>query len=565
MDGEYAVIRELYPVIADVVNDIVLAFDVSTLQYVYANQRACTLLGYEVSDWLRLTPMDVVEGMDESLFRSIMVPLLDGSQQQMALDTVYVGSDGQRVHVSIHWHVVTESHRVWIVAIAQDITRRITLHDRIRMLRRYDGISGLCNRQALADVFEYYCRRTARFQLVSIRLSKLQVVRRVLGDQVGDRLVAAVAGILRSITMRHQEMPLAYTDDGVFVLLMPEAEASALLRRIRIRLDRALKLDHYLLDLHAFIGVACFPRDGHDFDLLMRRARSALDAAQHAHVPVHYFSEHDSSRESVQLGMIEHMRQGMRRHEFRLFYQPKVELHSGEVGGVEALLRWHSAVLGDMSPDCFIPVAEETGHIIELTRHVLDMAAEQCRRWQRQRLALTVSVNVSAQSLQDKTFVYQILDTLQRRELSPDSLMLEITESSMMEDPQCAMQVLCRLSRLGIPFSVDDFGTGYSSLAYLSRLPLQELKIDRSFVTRMTESQRDASIVRATIELAHHLGLAVTAEGAENHVVLRMLEAMRCDKVQGYVFARPMPAAELEQWLRQRGGIKKTVGHRAAF
>ena len=565
MDNEYAAVDELYPAIADVVDDIVLAFAIDSLRYVYANQRACVLLGYEQKDWLGMTPMDVIEGMDELSFRDLMASLLDGSQQQMALDTIYVSRAGRHVHVSIHWHVVAGSCQSWVVAIARDITPWMSLHDRIRSLHRYDAVSGLCNRQALADMFGQYCRRTECFHLARVCLSKLPVVRRVLGDRVGDRMVVAVAGMLRNMTIRHRGVQLASVDDGVFVLLVPESDAPALLQRVRSRFDRALKLDHYLLDLHAFVGVACYPRDGHDFDALMRHARSALDTARHAHVPVHYFSMRDSSREAVQLGMIEHMRQGIRQHEFQLVYQPKVGLDSGRVDGVEALLRWHSSVLGDMSPDRFIPVAEETGYIIELTRHVLDMAVEQCRRWQQQGRPMTVAVNVSAQSLQDTAFVDQVLGTLKHWDVQTNLLMLEITESTVMEDPQCAMQVLCRLFRQGVSFSVDDFGTGYSSLAYLSRLPLQELKVDRAFVMRMAESDRDAAIVQATIDLAHRLGFTVTAEGAENAVALQMLETMHCDKVQGYVFARPMSIVELERWLKQREGVKKAVGDPAVF
>jgi EAL domain-containing protein (putative c-di-GMP-specific phosphodiesterase class I) len=257
-----------------------------------------------------------------------------------------------------------------------------------------------------------------------------------------------------------------------------------------------------------------------------------------------YAAEHDEySRD--RLTVIGGLRRGLDNGELLLHYQPKVDLRSGRVKGVEALIRWQHPERGMVPPDQFVPIAEHTGLIRPLTQYVLEMAAQQCSAWRRGGFELTVACNLSARTLHDRALPEQIAAILERWSLPPDALELEITESAIMSDPVRAMAVANRLNELGVGLVIDDFGTGYSSLEYLKQLPVSEMKIDKSFVLDMDANESDSAIVRSTIGLAHNLGLKVVAEGVETAEVMNRLSTLGCDLAQGYYFGRPMPAGEL--------------------
>jgi EAL domain-containing protein (putative c-di-GMP-specific phosphodiesterase class I) len=246
------------------------------------------------------------------------------------------------------------------------------------------------------------------------------------------------------------------------------------------------------------------------------------------------------------------LRRGLERRELVVYYQPKALLADGEVHGVEALLRWNHPVRGLVPPDEFIPMAEQTGLIKPLTSYVIDEALQQCRSWQDDGLRLSIAVNLSARSLVDLDFPAQVAAQLERWDVEPCLLEFEITESAMLADPARTKLVLEQLSEMGIRLSIDDFGTGYSSLAHLKRLPVSEIKVDRSFVMNMEQDEDDATIVRSTIDLGRNLGLDVVAEGVETQLVWDRLKALGCTAAQGYHLSRPVPAPELQAWLVER-------------
>jgi EAL domain-containing protein (putative c-di-GMP-specific phosphodiesterase class I) len=252
------------------------------------------------------------------------------------------------------------------------------------------------------------------------------------------------------------------------------------------------------------------------------------------------------------LGLLAELRRALAGDELVLHYQPKVAVESGAVIGVEALVRWEHPERGMLFPAEFVPLAERTGTAAELTRWVLDVALAQAREWQESGIDLPVAVNLAAANIVDATLPDAVAGALERHGVRGDRLECEISENTVMADPVRAMDVLGRLRAMGVRLSLDDFGTGHSSLAYLKRLPLDEVKIDRSFVLGMTEDENDAVIVRSTIDLARNLGLDVVAEGVENEEILRGLGALRCDVAQGFHVSRPLPAAELEAWLAAR-------------
>jgi diguanylate cyclase len=253
-----------------------------------------------------------------------------------------------------------------------------------------------------------------------------------------------------------------------------------------------------------------------------------------------------------QLSLLSELRQAIDQDELRLVYQPKVELASGITTGVEALVRWSHPHKGMIAPDRFIPFAEQTGFIKTITAWVIDAAARQAATWRSAGRALRISLNVSAQDLLNPELAEQLSGALERHELPPELLCVEITESGVMQDAARAIAMLKRIERLGVGRSIDDFGTGYSSLAYVKQLSVQELKIDRSFIRNIVSDVKDRAIVLSTIELAHNLGLGVVAEGVENQAAADLLRELGCDEIQGWLVAKPLDPAPLETWLDAR-------------
>jgi predicted signal transduction protein with EAL and GGDEF domain len=287
-------------------------------------------------------------------------------------------------------------------------------------------------------------------------------------------------------------------------------------------------------------------------DDLLRRADVAMYSAKADNVPLRFYSSDRDEHSPERLGLVADLRRGIERRELVLHYQPKLDLRTGETAGVEGLVRWVHPSLGLLQPHAFIDLAERTGLIKSLTLAVIDLAVEQAARWQAAGTPLTVAVNVPVRSLLDPAFPGQVAERLAREALPPSSIAIEITESTMLADPDAALAVLSALGAMGVKMAIDDFGTGYSSLAYLKRLPVSELKIDRTFVCNLVDGRNDEVIVRSTIELGHNLGLRVVAEGVEDEETLNELRRLGCDEAQGYHLSRPVPAPELERWLTRR-------------
>jgi EAL domain-containing protein (putative c-di-GMP-specific phosphodiesterase class I) len=341
-------------------------------------------------------------------------------------------------------------------------------------------------------------------------------------------------------------------------VLLPGATAegaSAVAEKLRAALHQPLMLNEVALDLDASIGIVAYPDHGSDAAELLQHADVAMYLAKLAHVGSLVYDPSVDQHCPKRLALLGGLRLALERDELLLHYQPKADLRSGDIRGVEALVRWQHPEHGLLGPGEFIPLAERTGLIHPLTRSVLDGALDQAARWRRAGSPLSVAVNVSTRCLLDLAFPDQIAGQLAGWEVPPHLLVLEITESAVMADPARALEVLRGLHALGVAIAIDDFGTGYSSMAYLKELPVDELKIDRPFVSQMAASSRDAVIVRSTIDLGHNLGLRVVAEGVETRQAWEALAALGCDLAQGYYLGRPMPAADLERHLWRGGDL----------
>ena len=346
---------------------------------------------------------------------------------------------------------------------------------------------------------------------------------------------------------------LARLGGDEFGLLCPNAASEeALLQvvgRIAAELREPFVLDGLPIELEASIGIAVFPADGTDVETLLRSADVAMYVAKTNRLGHAFYDPATDPHTPAHLALIGELRRALESRELVLHYQPQAELPDGAVRTVEALVRWQHPQRGLLGPIEFVPLAEHTGLIGPLTQYVLDEALGQCRELHDEGIELRVSVNVAARNLLDVTFPRKVERLLDEHRVAGSALTVEITESSVLTDPQRASEVLSELARLGVKVAIDDFGVGYSSLSHLSQLPVDTIKIDKSFVLEMQGNPERAAIVRATIDLAHGLSLSVVAEGVETLELWAQLELLGCDAVQGYYLSRPIPPSELRSWL----------------
>ncbi|MGV8967670.1 MAG: putative bifunctional diguanylate cyclase/phosphodiesterase [Cellulomonas sp.] len=412
-----------------------------------------------------------------------------------------------------------------------------------------DQLTGLPNRRALylqgdlrlADV------KGRRQALLMLDLDRFKEVNDSLGHQVGDQLLIQVGARLGA-RLRVGDLLVRLGGDEFAILLQDAGHDEAVLvaQSLRAALTDAFTIGDIAVDSAASIGIALFPDDGEDLSTLLRKADIAMYKSK-ASGQAHAYSAEDDG--AARLLMVEELRTALTSHQLLLHYQPKIDLRTGEVHGVEALVRWAHPVHGLLYPDRFLDLVEEAGLMRAMTRAVLHLALDQLVVWSAAGRPLKVAVNLSASSLVDVDLPAEVAAMLAARSLPASALQLEITEEFLMADRERARAILTRLRADGIEIAVDDFGTGYSSLAYLRELPIDELKLDRSFILPMADDARAAALVASTIDLAHSLDLRMVAEGVENAAVLAQLTRLGCDQAQGYYMSRPLPAAGLDRWL----------------
>ena len=417
----------------------------------------------------------------------------------------------------------------------------------------YDLLTALPNRHQLnLTLEEMLSQGSPPFALIRLGLQRIKDVNYSFGHDVGDKVIQAVAERLAEIC----EPGLLFSVGGNgFVLLAKDDDRRWLDARIdAIQQAMALEFELQNISVHINVqfGVAWYPEHDRSGTRLLEMASTALHYAELKGLPQLEFDESMFHTAVERLELINGFNNAIGGNQLVLFYQPKLDVKKGMVTEVEALVRWQHPQYGMVPPDKFISLAEQTGYIHDLTRWVLDTALQQYRRWRDEEgIQLTIAVNVSAESLRDVKFFSIVESALEQHGLSADAICIEVTESVVVDNPEAAISMLERFQQKGIRLAVDDYGTGYSSLAQLKQLPVNELKIDKAFVTYLHQQQADQVIVRSTIEMAHALGLSVVAEGVEDAQSLEWLRRHGCEMVQGYFICRPKPAAELIDWLRQ--------------
>ena len=433
--------------------------------------------------------------------------------------------------------------------------------EEILKLAYWDTLTGLPNRAQFRDAVRSAIAAaqkhgaapgaSASVAVLMLDLDRFKHVNDVLGYRFGDLLLMQVAQRLTQQSVRDGDLVARLGGDEFAILLRhgDAALAHTVATRITSAFDVPLTLEEHTVDMGAGIGMACWPQHADDAETLLSRAEIAMySAKQRSTIGGLLYDPTIDAASAQTLSLLTEMRQAVSENQLRMYLQPKLSLGTGLVVGAEALVRWQHPQRGLVPPMQFIPFAEQTGFIRTLTMWIFEEAARHWRALQAEGLNITLSVNLSTRDLLDQELPQKFDALLVKHQVPAEALCLEITESAIMDDPQRAQATLDRLSALGFKLSIDDFGTGYSSLAYLKRLPVDELKIDQSFVKSMETDPDDAKIVRSTIDLAHNLGLTVVAEGIENARVWDMLRDLNCDQAQGYHMGKPMPAEAFANW-----------------
>jgi len=419
----------------------------------------------------------------------------------------------------------------------------------------HDPLTDLPNRakvlKSLTRAMEQARKTESRISVLSIRLVRMSEISSTLGHSATDELIKTAARHLQA-NLKNVEI-LGHTGTNEFVLVLPDHDVDSALSyvdQIEGLLGSGVTLGRVNIILQTEVGIAEFPRHGEAAADLLRFASIARTEAEASSERVRVYQRGREDEFLRRLRIVNDLPAALRRGEIETWFQPKISLPDGKVCGAEALVRWQHSELGFLSPDDFIPAAEQSGTIVVLTRHVIAEAVRQCRTWEDLGHILQVSVNLSARDLLDEYMPYHVTQILAENDLSAERLTLEVTENSIMEDLRRSISVLELLQDIGVCISMDDFGTGHSSLAQLRNIPLRELKIDKSFIMTLSEDQHNDAIVRTTIELAHGMGLKVVAEGVENEATMRRIAALGCEQAQGYYLSKPIPAADVPAWLQ---------------
>lgn len=471
---------------------------------------------------------------------------------------------------------VSSTDEVGYLAKAMNSMREAVLQRSLRIQRMAfnDELTGLYNRlafnQGVHQAISTHADSQQKLSVIVINIHRFKPINQTLGRDFGDDLLRYVGQVLKQHVLSEQDMVARLDADEFAVLLQhtDQAKATRYADKIQQVFEQPVSVQGQAIDVRTGIGIALYPDHGVDEEALLNHAETALQESRAKKSPWIVYNTALEIDQSETLTLISDLKQAIQHNQLLLYIQPKIDITTRRAVGGEALIRWVHPEKGMIFPDQFIPFAEQTGVISDITNWMLLRACQVLADFQKQGLRLSLAVNLSTRDLNNMQLPAQIAHLLSSHGLEAKALKLEITEGSLMQDPERAELVVKKLAAMGLHLAIDDFGTGYSSLAYLRQLPVQELKIDRSFVMFMDKNSGDASIVKSTIDLAHNLGLMVVAEGIENEYVLNQLARLGCNEGQGYFIGKPMPEKDFSIWLQRWEGqneIEIDIGDDLSF
>lgn len=462
--------------------------------------------------------------------------------------------DGIPFDAEVSLNAIQISGESYLLATVRDISARKASEQMLEHMVNHDSLTGLRNRYAMHNEIKFFIDNNTEqgAALLLIDLDRFKEINDTLGHHIGDQILEMMGKLLLA---NFPDNAYIYRLGGdEFTIFFPELTSNAniekLARNLRNSIRQPFEIDGINLEVDSSIGIAIYPQHGNDSHELLRSADVAMYTAKAAGGGVAIYNPATDQHSHERLAIIGELGTAIREDQLRLFYQPKFDLHTQRVTGFEALLRWQHPKLGLIYPDSFIPLAEVSDIIHPLTLEVINLAFRQQGAWMKAGLNFSVAVNISSRNLTDDNCINHLQHALQNSAINPEQLELEITESSLMKDPEGAALKLNKIAALGVKISIDDFGTGFSSLAYLKKLPISTLKIDRAFVKDMLNSEKDKQIVQSTISLAHSLNIRVVAEGVEDRATFEALQDAGCDMAQGYYLSKPLPWPEISQWMQ---------------
>jgi diguanylate cyclase (GGDEF)-like protein len=547
---QYADIIEHLP-ISLVVWQLTDADDPCSLAVRSANPAAAPVFGRPVEDLSGRRLVDMLPGEEYVRFARAVARCINAAGSAVFAEIPFQATDGSEAYYTIR--VVPLPDRC-AALLTEDVTDQRRADAALRHLALHDPLTGLPNRALLQERLVAGLDASREVALLVLDLDQFKEINDTLGHATGDRLLEQV-GTRLSAVLQDCDTVARLGGDEFAVLLTSEADrtrAEEVARRIADTLGEPFDLLGISVQVPASIGIALSPEHGSDAEVLAQRADIAMYNAKRAGGTHAFYTCEDDRSSLRRLSLVGELRRALERDELVLHFQPQVEVATRRVVGVEALVRWEHPEHGLLPPSEFIGLAEVSGTIQPLTRWVIRRAVSHASTLARSGHPLVMAANVSARNLYDPDLVEGVRRALEDFALPPELLLLELTESELVDDPSQVMTVLGRLNDMGVQIAVDDFGTGWSSLANLTQLPIDQVKVDRSFVSRMLQGGDDAVVVRSIIDLGHNLGLTVVAEGVEDEATFAALAALGCDHAQGYLLSRPVPATELATWLAAR-------------